>query len=152
MRLLLLIPAVLAACAGTQIPQPSAPLLYSCGDHTLTWAGGQLAGTPASILFERHAAEGDVFVSSSGDRRITVPRDPRRDAIEQVTTSEAAVQVTHSQVCRVRGGYSDMLVRYTSGASLDQLANEETGGDRDAAYQLVRRGLMEQQRRLHRDQ
>ncbi|MEO8549224.1 MAG: hypothetical protein ABI678_04605 [Kofleriaceae bacterium] len=150
MRLLLVAVLSTAACAGTQLPAPSAPLQYSCDGHTLTRNGDSLAG-PVSILLERHADDGDVFVSTTGDRRITVPHDPRRDAIEQVTTSEAAVQRTRRQVCRVHGGYSDMLVRYTAGVSLDQLAAEETHGDRDAAYQLVRRGLLDQQSRLHHD-
>lgn len=150
MRFLLLI-STFAACAGTQVPAPSAPLQYSCGGYTLTRTGDSLAG-PVAILLERHADDGDVFVSSTGDRRIVVPHDPRRDAIERVYATDAAAQVAHSQVCRVRGGYSDMLVRYAGGESLDQLAKEETRGDRDAAYQLVRKGLLEQQTRLHRDQ
>jgi hypothetical protein len=152
MRYFLVAALFTAACAGTRFPQPSAPLQYSCGDHTLTRNGDEIAGAPGSIRFERHAADGEVFVSSSGDRRITVPHDPRRDAIEQVYTTDAAALRTRRQVCRVRGGYSDMLVRYTGGESLDQLASEETGGDRDAAYQLVRKGLLEQQSRLHHDQ
>src|SRR3954468_2130513 len=112
-----LVPAVLAACAGTQLPRPSAPLQYTCGDHTLTRDGDKLAGAPASILFERHGADGDVFVSTSGDRRITVPSDPRRDAIEQVYATDAAAQVARRQVCRVMFGLSRMGRRATGGAA-----------------------------------
>lgn len=148
MRLLLAAVLTTAACAGS-LPEPSTPLQYSCADHTLTRDGNTLAGL-GGMQFVREEQGRFLFVSP--DRFITVPVDPRRDAVEQVYAHDDETRIARSQVCRVRGGYSDMVVRYTGGESLEQLAKEETGGDRDAAYQLVRKGLQEQQLRLHRDQ
>lgn len=147
MRFLLAAVLTTAACAGS-LPEPSTPLQYSCADHTLTRDGNTLAGL-GGMQFVREEQGGFVFTSP--DRSIIVPADPRRDAVERVYAHDDATRIARSEVCRVRGGYSDMMFRYSAGETLDQLAKEETNGDRDAAYRLVQRGLLDQQNRLRRD-
>jgi hypothetical protein len=143
MRPLVLV-ALLAACAA-RYRAPTTPLDYDCGDHQLIREGEFLSGAPIGRL--QLTPQDDGLVGSTGDRTYEVPFDPREDAVEHVIARERRGQ----QVCRVRGGYTDMLVRWLGGESIDQLAHEETGGDRDAAYARIRQGMFRQQSRLRRE-
>ena len=137
---------VLCSCAAS-LPPPSAPAEYACSDHILTDYGEHLAGEPASLRLTSREGDRDVFASSTGERTIVIPHDRRSDAIERVQHPKAV----QSEVCRVRGGYTDMAMRYIAGESIDHLAHAETGGDREVAYELVRQGLWKHSHRLRDD-
>ncbi|MEP6864735.1 MAG: hypothetical protein ABJE66_29215 [Deltaproteobacteria bacterium] len=137
---------VLCSCAAS-LPPPSGPAEYACPDHILTDYGEYVGGEPAPLRLTSREDDHDVFASLTGERTIVIPHDRHSDAVERVHHAAAV----RSEVCRARGGYTDMAMRYIGGESIEHLAHAETGGDREVAYELVRKGLWNHTHRLHDD-
>ncbi|MFT3692695.1 MAG: hypothetical protein QM831_06115 [Kofleriaceae bacterium] len=145
----LLFVVLTTACAST-FPPVTQPLRYECGDRQYVRIGDQLALGSAALVLRDRGDDQNVFATSTGPRTIEValPRDPRRDATERVFADGAQVR---TELCRVTGGYTDLLVHYVSGESIDQLAREHTNGDRQAAYDMLHQGMIDLQRQLAHD-
>lgn len=175
-RFLFLAIAFAAACASH--PQrPTTPVRYACGDTTLVRAGTRLTVDARTIA----ASQGPIetprlgpaqlgWSDDDGDHFVTwprattdveaveyvVPHDSRRDAVEKRYDASAGYSSTDwrlldQRVCRAEGGYSDVLARWMNGDSLDKVARDLDLGDRSAARTLVRKALVQLNRRFYGD-
>lgn len=151
-----LLPFVLFAIACARSTMPVAQTLrYDCQDAPYVRTGDTLAsGSDVIPLDSRDDDFDHFFVSRGSDAfELAVPKDPHSDATKRVFAANGAAARTtvRSEVCRVRGGYSDVAIRYIAGESIDQIASTTTNGDRAAAYELVHQGMIEFVRKLGRD-
>ena len=158
-NLLFLLVAGASACAA----RPSHPTLatgssYACGNAPIVRIGDSIGSTRLGW----HDDQGDHFVSwpvSPVDVEaveITIPGDPRQDAVRAVYdtskgTARSDWRLVQRQVCTAKGGYSDVLARYLRGESLDQLAHELSLDNRDEAKDAVHTAMLALQKRYYRD-
>ena len=168
MRNLLIIASLFATAAGCAVRQPisTIPREYACGEVALVPHGTQLeirdrvaslAGSASNgARLGWHDDAGDHYVAwpvAPGDLETTeyvVPRDPARDASERTYdtttgTQRADWRLLHAETCTVRGGYSDVVIRFVKGASYEDLARDLGLGDRAAARDLVHGRMNEMQ-------
>ena len=172
MRNLLLVLSLGAAACGSRAPQTTLPREYACGQIALVPHGDRLEIREASASLAGSGSQSARLVShdASGDHYVTgpqspvdvsavefiVPSDARRDAVRHVYdtsggTARADWRLTRDEVCTLRGGDTDVLSRYTKGASLDDLARDLSLGGRDEAREIVHRALLSLQRRYFAD-
>jgi len=161
----------LAAC-GSRAPQTTLPREYSCGQLALVPHGDRLEIREASASIDGSGAQSARLVSrdASGDHYVVgplspidvsavefvVPTDSRHDAVRHVYdtssgTARADWRLTRDEVCTLRGGDTDVLTRYTKGASFEQLSHDLALGGRDEAREIVHRALLSLQRRYFAD-
>ncbi|MEO8554425.1 MAG: hypothetical protein ABI678_30830 [Kofleriaceae bacterium] len=165
MRKQLLILALVGVGCAAHPVHPSLPVQYSCGDLAIVHDGNTL-----QVSGDRQAAAAMSWRDDAGSHFLVrpvsptdvdvveyvVPDDPRQDASERVfdsTEGSSAVdwRLVKRQVCVARGGYSDALVRYAHGATVGELADNLTAGDREQALGLVHHALRELQSRYYKE-
>lgn len=141
------------------------PVQYTCGDRAIVHDGdvlqvdgGRHATTPMSWRDDRgsHFLIRPMSPTDVDVVEYLVPDDPHLDASETVFdstegTSSVDWRLVKRQVCVARGGYNDALVRYVNGATVAELADNLTSGDRDEARDLVRHALRALQHRYYSD-
>ena len=157
----------MAACAA-RTPQTTFPVQYACGNADVVRSGATLVVHEAQGLgamsgrSDWHDGAGYHFMTapvSPIDRRAVeyvVPEDPRLDAIERVYdtsngSARADWRVLEEQTCTAHGGYTDVIGRFMSGESLDELASDLALPDRQAARDLVHDALLSLQRQYYRN-
>jgi hypothetical protein len=163
-KLLFLFMALCVGCAAHPT-RTTLPVQYACGDIAIVHDGDTLqfaSGHRSPALMSWRDDSGSHFLVrplSPTDVDVVeyvVPDDPHQDASERVFdstegTSSVDWRLVKRGVCTARGGYSDALVRYAHGASVGELADNLTAGDRDEALGLVHHALRELQARYYKD-
>jgi hypothetical protein len=143
-----------SACAARSSQVPTIPVAnhYVCSD------GDRMQESKLGWSDD----DGDHYVASwpmsSTDVETveyTIPRDNRADAIQHVWDtskgrSRSEWRLLAREVCHAKGGYSDVLARFMSGESIDELS-KELAVDHDQARSLVHDALISAQRRYFRD-
>jgi hypothetical protein len=166
MRNFLLVILVGTSACAARSSQPTIPVNYACGDHTVTRNGVEMRSSEAPGAISRLSwrdDKGEHFVTwplSPTDREATefiVPNDPLQDATQNVydTTfgaSTADWRRTNTRVCTARGGYNDVLSRYMRGESIETLTQDVGLSSRDETRALLRKALVSLQKRYWRDQ
>ena len=161
---LLVLALACVGCAAHPV-HPTLPVQYACGDLAIVRDGdalhlpGDRRGTAPMSWRDDAGAHFLVRPVSPTDVDVVeyvVPDDPHKDASERVfdsTEGTSAVdwRLVKRQVCVAQGGYSDALVRYLKGASVKELADNLTAGDRDEALGLVHHALRDLQVRYYKD-
>jgi hypothetical protein len=148
------------------------PREYSCGDIALVPRGDGLEIREASASMAGPGSQSAKlgWHDSSGDHYVTgpqspvdvsaiefvVPGDAHHDARRHVYdtsggTSRSDWRLMRDDVCTLRGGDTDVLTRYTKGATLEDLARDLSLGNRDDAREIVHRALLSLQRRYYAD-
>ena len=161
MRNILLVVLVAAsACApkGAAVPTIQVPAHYSCSGVAIERAGGMLLVGQDVRNRGWSDAEGDHFVKwplATTDVDLTeylIPADIRKDAMVRTYDTTAGTQradwrLVKSDVCRVEGGYSDILMGFL-GQSLDDLS-QRYKISRDEVSSIVHDALLSAQRRYY---
>lgn len=155
-----------AACAAQQVPRPTTSPRYACGDVEVVRAGETVrASSPRAITRSPlgwHDDDGDHFVafpSSPTDVEAieyVLPADPYADAIMRVHDasqgrSRVDWRMTSQRVCRAEGGYNDVLLRWASGSSFDQVASELSLKGGSHARAMVHQALLSMNKRYYSD-
>ena len=164
MRNILLVLVVGAtACAARAVEVPTIPVQahYSCDNTGIERLGNtiQLASGRSSKLGWQDS-DGDHFVAWPAPTDVETteylfPTDRKADAFQRTYdtsqgTSRADWRLVKSDVCKAKGGYSDVLARFLSGESIDDLSRD-LSVNREEARTLVHDALITAQRRYFRD-
>jgi len=164
MRNVLFLLVVSASACAARSSQPTLKTQYVCDDVVVTRNGSEIrTGTDGEVgRLSWHDDAGDHFVAwpiSPTDHdavELVVPKDPRQDAVRHTydTTFGSSTgdwRLTERKVCKTRGGYNDLLVRYLSGESLDDLTADIGAADREETRGIIRKAMVSLQRRYWRD-
>lgn len=155
----------LVACRAQPRPVPPTwEVRYACSDLHITRAGNRMMvdGTSRTATLDWSDEEGDHFVfwpRDPTDRtaiEIVATADPRHDAIRRHHDASSGAprdewHLLDRQVCAAQGGYTDALVRYLRGDSLERVAADLNLGGRNQARDLVYKALKALHRRYYRD-
>ena len=165
MRNILILFLIGASACAASAPKTTIPVQYACRDTSVTRDPSGLRindDVTKSTKLGWSDATGDHYVMwpvSPTDVEaveFVVPNDPRLDATERFydTSKGASIadwRVVKRDVCTAHGGYTDALGRFINGATVADLANDLTHGDRDQARNLVHDALLTLQRRYWKD-
>ena len=152
MRHLLLVLVGASACAATTSQVPTIPVAshYVCGDKL---AAAELGWSDDAG--DHYVSRWPMSATDIETTEFTVPRDRHEDAIEHVWDtskgrSRTEWRLLSREVCKAKGGYTDVLARFMNGESLDDLSRE-VGIDRAEARTIVHDALITAQKRYFRD-
>lgn len=164
MRNVLFLLVVGAAACAARTSQPTLHAEYTCGDVAVTRNGSEIrTGTSGELArLSWHDDAGEHFVAwpiSPTDRdavELVIPSDPRQDAVQHTydTTFGSSTgdwRLVNKRVCLAKGGYSDLLARYTRGESIEDLTTDIGATSVDETRGLLRKALVSLQRRYWRD-
>ncbi len=158
MRKLLLVVVVATSACAHQPPTLGGRgvVSYRCDGHQVTREAGVVRTADARLTLGWQDEQGDHFVSPMGTERVeyVMPVDPRASAIERHydtgnRASHADWRMVDQDVCVARGGYADVLTRFSSGQSIDDLAREysvDRGNARKLVYGALMRALVDYHR------
>ena len=162
--LLVLLTIGASACAATA-PKSTIPVSYACGETAVTRdaaglrVNGDVTKSPKlgwSDTVGDHYVMWPVSPTDGEAVEFVVPTYPRLDATERFYDTSKGVsfadwRVVKHESCTAQGGYSDALGRFINGATVADLANDLTHGDRDEARTLVHDAMLALQRRYWKD-
>jgi hypothetical protein len=130
-----LLAAMAAACAA-QPGRDTLPRRYECEGTTVTTTNHSLAvdGKPAPLA--RRERDGNIYIFAAPAEQVEyrIPEDPHLDAT--VTRSGAP-----SRLCMSDGGYTDALLRFIRGWSIEDIAHD-LGIEEGDARERIHTALM----------
>jgi len=159
--LLVLVVGASACAARAEVPTIPVQAHYTCDNTAVERAGNTIVlARGGRNKLGWHDSDGDHFVAWPAPTDVETteylfPADRRADAFQRTYdtsqgTSRADWRLVKSDVCKAAGGYSDVLSRFLSGQSIDDLSRD-LSLDRDEARNLVHDALITAQRRYFRD-
>lgn len=131
----LLVVVLVSACAARQ---PTTTRVYICADGVFEAEAGALLvdGRRAERVGGDSTAMRYRLATTNRELVYVLPSDPRQDAL--VWDLRRAPSNARPVACMARGGHTDLLTRWLSGQSLDEIARElGLAGRRDARVRMI---------------